>query len=262
MATFSLGRGKAMRLALSFCAITLGSFICSSVCSAVTISDAAADFSSTINTDTSTWSYRYEVGTTPDGNYSLLPTYGPANGTWSPVNPGAWNTGSSGLPEIGLNQTGQTVSNHTTTPGDNFSLTNGSLFLRPVTGDLVVLSWLYPFDTPRSDLVMTFTYSTLDTGGTGLSEYGEVRHADGSVGGNTHGTFSSGVNGISHLSGPLMPGDRINFILSSVGPSGSDDDTFDALKLSANVATVPEPSTLALLGLGSLGLLVRRKFAR
>src|SRR5258707_1185187 len=102
--------------------------------------DAVADFSTTVNTETSTWSYRYEDGTTPNGIYPLLPTYGPANGNWSPTNPGAWNTGSSGLPEIGVNLGGTTVSNTTTTPGDNFSLTNGTLFIRPVAGKLVVLS--------------------------------------------------------------------------------------------------------------------------
>src|SRR5439155_11849522 len=67
--------------------------------------DAVADFSLSQNTDTSTWSYRYQTGTARDGVYTLLPAYGPSN-AFSPVDPGLWTLEGKRTPAAGVNQTG------------------------------------------------------------------------------------------------------------------------------------------------------------
>ena len=53
--------------------------------------DIVAEFSSTLNSDTSVWSYRFQSGQTRDGNYQLVPAFGADTvETWSPSDPGAW----------------------------------------------------------------------------------------------------------------------------------------------------------------------------
>jgi hypothetical protein len=238
---------------------------CFSVAKATTvISDTAADFSTTVNTDTSTWSYRCKIGTTRDGNYPLFPSYGPANGNWSPANPGAWNLGSASLPEIGVNRTGQTVSNLTTTPGDNFSLANGTFFMRPQAGDLVVLSWLYPFNSPQG-VIINAVLTGIDHGGNGSTVYEEIRRSDntlrasGSAGGSSGGVshFGDGVTAIT-----MFPGERFDLILDSAPPFPpmTEDDAHDAMSVSFTIS-VPEPSKLTLLALGAVGLAVTRRRA-
>jgi hypothetical protein len=191
--------------------------------------DAAADFSTTVNTDTSTWSYRYEEGNTPNGVYPLLPTYGPANGNWSPVNPGAWNSGSSGLPEIGI--------------------------MRSAAGELAVLSWLYPYADQRQ-VIVNVAKADIDThGGDGVTVYDEIRHPDGSVSAHGFGYGSDGTRG-SSMTGGFLPGDRFNLILSPGPPDGPyTDDRYDAMVFTVTVTQVPEPSAALLLASGVLGLL-------
>jgi hypothetical protein len=75
---------------------------------AAIVYDAASQFSSTNNSESSIWSYRYSPGTSRDGFYSLLPEFGPADGGWSPSIPGAWTLNHT-VPELGVNQTGTDV---------------------------------------------------------------------------------------------------------------------------------------------------------
>src|SRR5437870_5464741 len=44
--------------------------------------DMAADFSTTSNPN-GVWSYRFRPGTSRDGNYALLPDFGPASGSFA-----------------------------------------------------------------------------------------------------------------------------------------------------------------------------------
>jgi hypothetical protein len=224
--------------------------------------DAATEFSSTVNSETSMWSYRYKVGTARDGNYPLMPSYGPANGTWSPSNPGAWSRSGSGLPYLGVNRTGTTVSNSTSTPGDNFSLTNGTFFMRPAANSLVVLSWLSPFEIPYR-LRIVYSFADIDEhGGNGVILYHEVRHADGSANAQGYGGGLDGVAGSGQFRGTIEPGDRFNLMLSTASMIGSDtDERFDAIRLTLTI--VPEPSAISLIVMGScIGLCVARRRVR
>jgi hypothetical protein len=92
------------------CAVVL---TLNTVSRASVIYDPVADFSTTENAESSVWSYRYRVGATFDGNYPLIPDYGPAAGTWTPANPGAGRPGPTG-PEIGVNATADPITNTAT----------------------------------------------------------------------------------------------------------------------------------------------------
>src|SRR5262245_2842053 len=91
-------RNRLMRQLLSACALT-GALAQAVIAHAQIISSFPADFSSTVNTDTSMWSYRYRPDQIRNGDYFLLPTYFQSLGTWTPTNPNSWHTSGSGLPE-------------------------------------------------------------------------------------------------------------------------------------------------------------------
>jgi hypothetical protein len=223
------------------------------------ISALPADFSTTINSDTSTWSYRYRPDTNRNGNYLLLPTYGPSAGTWTPSNPNSWNNGSGSSPEFGVNLAGGSISNTTATPADSFTLASGDFWVRPGAGQLAILSWLFPFSTPQSiSLSYNYTFNDIDPpGGDGKTVYTESRHSDGTAfngfsSDDENGTSTGGGNHQGFI-GPFMyqPGDRVDFI---VDPKTNAN--FDAISLSVTV--VPEPSSLllAITGIG-IGIALR-----
>jgi hypothetical protein len=223
-----------------------------------------SEFSKTVNTETSTWSYRYRPDTSRNGNYLLLPTYGPSAGSWTPTNPSSWNTGVGGLPEIGVNQTSGTVANNTTTPADTFTLTSGTFWMRPGTGQIAVISWLFPFTEP-----MNLSIDEQDSGaalhgasgGTGGRMYYEKRFLDGTQDGGEsfHGTSTTGHGSFTGPIGIIQPGRRINFILDPLANA-----TFDSVSVTITITAtpVPEPSGVALAVFGSLsaGIVVIRRF--
>jgi hypothetical protein len=208
------------------------------------ISNLSTDFSATTNTDTSTFSYRYRTDTNRNGDYALLPIFGPSNGNWTPSNPGAWNPGGSTLPEIGMNQTGTTVTKTTAAPHDSFSLANGSFWMRPAAGQIVVLSWLYPFDSQHR-IDINYSFADIDVhGGDGVRVYYEERHSDGTKFGSSGSEFGSdGVAGGNHVGGQMGPGDRFDLILDP-----QTDASFDATSFTLTI--VPEPNTVALAAIG------------
>src|ERR1700704_543007 len=132
---------KPLSFASRVCTVALFSLLASQA--QATSYDAVADFSRLTNTDTSTWSYRYQTGTVRDGIYLLLPIFTDAAGTWSPTNPGAWTLAGT-IPEIGVNQTG---SDATFVPGPGsgpFTWPNNTMSVHPGPAELVVLSFLSP----------------------------------------------------------------------------------------------------------------------
>jgi len=215
--------------------------------------DAVTDFSTTTNTNTSTWSYRYSTTTVRDGNYLLLPTYGPWT-NWTPTNPQAWRSPTGDVPVIGVNQTG---SDATFVPGPGsgpFVWPNGTMLAHPEGGELAVLSWL----SPSTSLInINFSFSSLDpNGGNGVSWFVEENSGLTTL---AMGSYADGgASGNLSLSGiPVMAGDRINFI---VDPNG--DFFFDSTKITATITTptsVPESvSSFTLLFLGLIPLLAAK----
>ena len=192
--------------------------------------DATAGFSSTTNTNSSTWSYRYRDGLTRDGNYLLLPDYGqPVDAAnWSPTSPDFWSVAHY-VPVIGVNRTGSDVT-YAYSSGAPLVWRNGTMVVHPGASGLVVLSWLSPSEATAS---ISFSFTDLDTNcfADGIDWFVERN--------NDAATLSSGYLNDGGSSGPLslagVPvhvGDRINFI---VGPrSGYYCDT---TQLIASIAT-------------------------
>jgi len=216
------------------CALTFLVGSGSSVSHAQVVYDAVTDFSSTTNSATSTWSYRRRPGTLRDGNYTLLPGYTPAEGTWSPVNPGAW----SGVPQVGVNRTG---SDATFTNGPAFVWPNNSMLVHPGSIELVILSWL----APSSGLAnIVYSFRDLDPNfNNGVLWFVERNNANTTL---NSGTFANGgASGtLSLVNVPVNAGDRLNFIVDP-----NNDFFFDSTQVSATITFVPEPSALTLTGL-------------
>ncbi len=213
--------------------------------------NAVTDFSTTTNTNTSTWSYRSAAGTVRDGNYSLLSTFGPSSG-YSPTNPGLWSVGG-GLPAIGVNQTGSDV-NYTAGPG--FTWANNTMLVHPGNLNLVVLSWLSPI---TGNVSLSYSFADIDSNsGNGISWFVERNSSINTL---ASGTLANGgsttVLTLSAVS--VTAGDRINFI---VDPNG--EFTFDSTRLTASVSasSAPEPGSFLFLlsgGLVGAGVVARRR---
>lgn len=207
--------------------------------------DAVADFSTSQNTDTSTWSYRYQTVLDRNGLYPLLPTFAPAYG-FSPVSPGVWQL-ESPIPLVGVNQTGMDV---TYIDGDPefpypFTWPNGAMLVHPGPFDpgLVAVSWLSPIDAL---VTIKFSFGDLDNHfGDGVNWFVERNNGNDTL---IAGSFGEGgSSGLQVLAGVAVNvGDRINFIVDP-----ADDYNFDSTSFTATIT--PEPSTAALLGLSLPG---------
>lgn len=233
-----------IRLTVSFrvFAVLMAQFTFVSAGFAVDLYDAVADFSNVTNTNASVWSYRYRAGSTRDGNYPLLPDYGPSYGTWNPAAPGAWSVASDN-PQVGVNQTG---SDAVYAAGPPFVWPNGVMMVHPGVASMAVVSWLSP---SAGTATIQFAFSSMDTnGGDGISWYVERNDENTTLASGTYGDGgSSGFVTIEDV--VLNPGDRINFI---IGPRA--DYHFDSTQLIAAISTVPvpEPSTYILCSLAGL----------
>ena len=108
--------------------------------------DAAADFSSTSNTDSSRWSYRYQNGSSGVGAYSVIPAFGPdVVDRWTPTDPGAWRVDGY-LPGLGVNRSGADATIDDATIGTLVTWQKGTMLVHPGPNLPVVLSWLSPSD--------------------------------------------------------------------------------------------------------------------
>jgi len=191
--------------------------------------DAASDFSSTANSDATTWSYRYKNSLARDGNYPLLPGFGatPAETAWTPGNPdpGAW-TLNGDVPMVGVNRTG---ADRTYAANPPFPWPSDAMLLHPGNGKLVVVSWLCQTTALAN---ISFRFSDLDpNGGNGIAWFVERNDFNHTL---AAGSFTNGGASASLIVSniAMFAGDRINFIAD---PNG--DYSFDSSRLNAVIST-------------------------
>ena len=228
--------------------------LCSLHAAASTIYDVVNDYSSTINTETSSWSYRSGLTANGrDGNYSLLPVP-PGSGAdatliYSPLNAPmpVWNPNpTSTFPLVGKNETGVPQSAPAT-----FTWQPDDVIVHPSTGVYVVTSWLSPNDA-IIDVSFRFTKAQDPDGGDGILWYVEVNDqittlASGSLGGGVGET--SGLLSANNIN--ISAGDRVNFIVESFGTLFRDTTKLEA---TIDATFIPEPCSILLLLLGGIGI--------
>ncbi len=189
----------------------------------------ASDYSTTVNTASSTWSYRYKGSLTRDGNYGLLTYSRP-----EPSGIDAWVPSTSvGLPLVGKNNTGAAVTS------GSFSLPNGAGLMHPAQAALSVASWLAP-----ANMTVNLKYlfadadgATLPQGDNGILWYVERNSQAATLG--SGGFAAGGMSGYQILNGvSVSAGDRLNFVVDPNG-AGSSNYWFDSTRVDALISTDP-----------------------
>ena len=179
--------------------------------------DAVDDFSTLINSEISTWSYRSSADDTRDGAYSLLTTVSDSYPFWDQPTP-FWNNAGVPIPGIGANQSGaplKFVANSST-----FYWPDETIWMHPYEFGLAVLSWRSP-----SDGVFDISYSFADMDPNGVTagfgngikwfvdrndSSGVFALAQGTI---AEGGDSTGLLTLANIS--VLVGDRIDFVVSA-----------------------------------------------
>lgn len=212
--------------------------------------NAVAEFSTTDNTDTSRWSYRYTTDKVRDGDYELLTSFSDPGSLWNPAT-SYWNNGG-GAPAIGVNNTGGNIAK---AGSPTFNWPDQTIWMNPGSGGFVVVSWLAPVDA-----VVDIDFMFYDMDHTAGSIDWILAVNDGS-GFSTQGfLFSSGTGDVTRSNVSVQKGDRINFIVDPNSDADYDSTAFSAV-IRSDTAVVPSPSCLPLLCSGLLVLAGRRRKA-
>lgn len=219
------------------------------------------DFSKTINTESSIWSYRWKDSFTRDGNYALLPSFHTSL-SWAPQIPyfPIWTPSTNQFyPLIGVNDSGGPIFDPVIDPKTNWPWLSGQSNIHPLGSPdgsgFAVVSWLSPFTgTVNIELRIKDTDSR---GYDGVGYYADKGSATGNLasgvipeGGDT-GFFW--INNVA-----VSEGDRLNFI---IGPNGNYYNDSTRLFVEITNEAIPEPSSFGLLILGT-SLAVLRLYRR
>lgn len=219
------------------------------VASAATTS-AVDDFSNTVNTATSEWSYRWSPDTVRDGDYQLFTMNSDPTTVWVPSTP-FWNNGSS-FPGVGVNTSGSPI--NVAAPFIPFSWPTDTIWMHPPSGGFSVVTWTSPV---TGDIDIEFEFDDMDPNGnslsTGIRWYVDVGDVAGTL---ANGSFvdGAGIAPIAIDDIAVNAGDQLHFIVDPFGDIG-----FDSTAFRATVSYVPEPATAAMLALACAGVLMRRR---
>jgi len=195
--------------------------------------DFERDFSGLVNTETSTWSYRYQADGSPnnlarDGSYELLPYVTgrldnvPNMTGWYTPNQYGWP-----LPLVGKNF-GETIA----TDGHTMNLPPGQVRLHPNFDQIPVVSWLAPSNgTVRVD----FRFTDVDPGnGNGIAWFVDKGDASGNLAAGVFGNGGDSAQVLPQVA--VVAGDRINFIVDPNSDIG-----WDSTRLMARISYVAYP---------------------
>lgn len=237
-----------------FSALLVAGALAAATGAQATVHDAVADFSATTNTDASLWSYRTSTSAAHDGNYPLLPNFGPFAGFSGPPS-GTAGWARAGVPAVGVNTTGADQFFTGFGPGAQFTWPAGAMFMHPGAGTLVVVSWRSP---TAAMLAITAQFADMDANPSfrdGVSWSVEKNSGGGAL---AAGSFANGgQSGLVSLSAiTVAAGDRIQFIVG-----GNADFQGDSTRLMATITAspVPEPASWLLTLAGAAVLLQRRR---
>jgi hypothetical protein len=224
---------------------------------ATIVYDAYNDFSTTVNTESSRWSYRYDDSsqTTRHAAPTLFSQFSQQyDGHFDPgPTLSSWNNGNSGWPAVFINNSGveQEFYGVVTVPV-------GALFTAPQyvgSGGMTVVSWLAP-GAGKVDVSMTGTmiqhatdgdgvFLAIDKNGFGVSGGGNIVSA--LVGAGYGNSQTIGMTNVS-----VAAGDRINFVVDRNNFATNDTTAFTA---HIEFSPIPEPTTIMMLVSGIFGLL-------
>lgn len=198
---------------------------------------AVADFSTTSNRQTDTWSYLYKHDRVRDGNYQLIEEFesglrlatagAPMQAAPGPNAP-AWQVGGD-TPWVAVNTTGseQTLQEW----GRTIRWSSDCLIVHPGESGMVVVRWLSPLDG-SAHIDVTFADAYPSGGGDGIAWYVELDDASQTL---ASGNIDRGGPATGRLSFPeveVTAGRHINFVVDSRG-----DHRCDWTRLDATITT-------------------------
>ncbi len=227
---------------------------------------AVNDFSTTSNTSTDSWSYRYKTNGTRNGNYPLLSQFNASNSSppgFSPGPvPGAWDAGFWVAPSVGVNSTGFDQTG--IFPNGGVFWPDGTMLVHPADCGLVVVSWL-----SQSDAIVDIDFSFDDAdpaGGDGVAWFVELNDGSNTLASGMiqNGGAGTGILSLNNISVGI--GDRVNFVVDAYHTFYHDSTLLSATISSANPASqtthTPEPTSIviwSLLAVGCVGYGYRRR---
>jgi hypothetical protein len=197
--------------------------------------NAVSQFSDTVNSDTSKWSYRFNTTGTRDGNYALMPSTSPSGAQWyrgkAKAKVTIWTqSGPDSSANMAANknamaQTANFCCGTVTWPAH-------SIYANPSSPGDDVLSFLAP---KTGTATVQFSFTDIDPyGGNGIRWYVDLNAgtsgdlASGSLDSTSPSSLST--TGVQSIVVPVVKGDRINFIIDADG-----DDSFDSTAITATI---------------------------
>ena len=180
------------------------------------------DFSTNVNTESSTWSYRTQQSSlVRDGNYDLLPEVGVISYGligWNPA--GGEGTAAAGYSCVGVNLTGSDITTPFFLPAGQSAIVPIGISATTANRGLAVVSWLAPRD---GEVEIRYLFNHIDRrdngGGGGVNWYLDL--------GSSAGAIDSGyihINSTSVMTNRVAVAqcNRINFVLDADGNMNND----------------------------------------
>lgn len=200
---------------------------------APTTLSAVADFSTTTNSHTDTWSYLYKQDAVRHGNYQFIEDFEPSlrlTTAGEPLlaapgpNPEAWQVGGD-TPWVALNTSGvdQTFQEW----GRTIPWPTDALVVHPPEGGMVVVRWRSPTDG-HVDVTFAFADAYPSGGGDGVAWFVEIDDARQTLASGDIERAGPGTGDLTLRGIDIAKGACINFVVDSSGDHSCDWTRLDA----------------------------------